>query len=262
MPFGVVEVVEVDDGAQQVLTVTVTLSPDHGDIGNRGRLTNLGAFVYAGDGAYSASGVTAAQATAALRGLVFEPLENRIIAEGTEATTLTISVDDGFVADPVTDGSTVVAAQAVNDPPTIAGTVARQTVDWETIRPFAGVTVAERDDGALQSLEVTVTQGDPMFGEFLPTHGFRREPGGVYTFEGTAEEATAALRAMTFDPGQHGHGHDHLPKGVEMTMTIAVDDGFAAPVVDATTSVVDCHGLSLRDRDEFGCPPEGKGKDK
>jgi hypothetical protein len=71
---------------------------------------------YIGGGSYRASGVTAAEATAALRGLVFEPLENRIIAERTEATTLIVSIDDGFVASRVTDGSTVVAARAVNDP--------------------------------------------------------------------------------------------------------------------------------------------------
>ncbi len=161
--------------------VTVTLSADHGDTETIGRLTNLAAFSDIGDGMYRASGVTASAAAAALRGLVFEPLENRTIAEQTEATTLTVSVDDGFVTNPVTDGSTVVEAQAVNDPPTIAGTEPRQTVDQETIRPFAGVAVAEQDDDAQQSLEVTVTQDDPRHGVFAPTGGFRVAGGGVYT---------------------------------------------------------------------------------
>ncbi len=115
-PFFSVIIDDVDNPAQ-TQTVTITL-----DTAAKGTLSNLGGGSYnAGSGVYSFSG-TAADATTAVRGLVFTPTANRVAPGSTESTTFTLSVDDGVIATPVTDNNTVVVATSVNDAPTGSAT--------------------------------------------------------------------------------------------------------------------------------------------
>jgi len=72
-------------------------------------------FVDQTSGVYRFSG-TAADATTAIRRLVFMPTENRVVPGATEDTTFTISVNDGRRA-AVTDDTTVVHALSANDAP-------------------------------------------------------------------------------------------------------------------------------------------------
>ncbi len=104
-PFAGVLITEVDDLTLQPLRVTVTLSD-----ATHGFLTALGGFSDAGGGVYRVEGVTAAQATAALRALVFQPTTNGRVTNGApETTVFTIAVDDSF-APAVTDSNTSVLA--------------------------------------------------------------------------------------------------------------------------------------------------------
>src|SRR5204863_7688738 len=104
-PFAGVKITEADDSTLQALTVTVTL-----DNTTHGVLTSLAAFVDNGGGNYTLSGVTGAQASAALRALVFVPTTDSRVGPGqSETTRFQISVNDGF-ASPVIDNNTTVIA--------------------------------------------------------------------------------------------------------------------------------------------------------
>src|SRR5207244_2355711 len=111
--------------------------------------------------------------TAALHGLIFVPVENRITVPTTETTHFTISADDGYVTSPVLDTTTTFDVTATNDPPVINGTLANQRVyDRLTIRPFAGVTITEVDDLTLQPLKIMVSRDQPTHGYLTSLGGF------------------------------------------------------------------------------------------
>ena len=226
-PFAGVSIGDVDNPAQ-TLSVSVTL-----DVAAKGAFTTLNGFTDAGGGVYTFSG-TAAAATSAIQGLVFDPTDNRVAPGSTETTTFTISVDDG-VAAPVSDATTTVVSTSVNDAPSIAGTVAGQAVnDTATVSPFAGVSIGDVDNPA-QTLSVSVTLDAAAKGAFTTLNGFTDAGGGVYTFSGTAAAATSAIQGLVFDPTDNRV----TPGSTETTtFTISVDDGVAAPVTDNTTTVV------------------------
>ncbi|MGZ4961054.1 MAG: Ig-like domain-containing protein [Limisphaerales bacterium] len=231
-PFGAVTIGDVDDYGLQTLTVTITL-----DNASKGRLVNLGGFLNVAPGTYTLQS-TGPAITAAIRGLVFVPTPNRISVPTTEATTITITANDGFVASPVVDANTIVNVTAADDAPTITGTLSNQKVyDHSTLAPFAAVTIADVDDLGAQPLAVTVTLD-------LPTHGFLTSLGnfvstgsGIYTINNvTAAQATSALRALIFVPTISGR----LAPGASETnrLTISVADGYALPTVDNNTTVI------------------------
>lgn len=107
-PFASVLLTEIDDLTFQPLTVTVSFDP------TRGSLVHLNGFVAQGAGVFGFSG-TAAQATAALRGIVFAPdTADRLAVDltpppGSEETFFTLTVHDGY-APPVVDANTSVIA--------------------------------------------------------------------------------------------------------------------------------------------------------
>jgi len=86
-----------------------------------------------------------------LRGLIYNPIENRITVPTSEITPFTISANDCLRCLPVTDSTTTLTVVAVNDPPIISGTVSNQTVYQNgSLRPFSGVTITAVDDLTLQ----------------------------------------------------------------------------------------------------------------
>lgn len=252
-PFASVTLVDVDDYGFQPLTVAVSL-----DDPAKGLLLNLGGFIQGPAGIYTFRGTPAA-ATAALRQLVFDPTENRIIVPTTEITRFTLRVDDGYVTSPITDDATTVAVTAVNDPPVIAGTMAGQTVYHRlSLRPFAGVLLTEVDDSTRQPLTVTVRIGNPTNGFLTSLGGFVDMGGGVYRLDGvTAAEASLALRNLVFVPTT---GDRVVPGSPEITgFTLIVDDHFAPAVINSTTTVIALHEYSAQllaadgnAADEFG----------
>lgn len=106
-PFPDVAISDLD-GADTILTATITL-----DKTGTGSLSNLGGFAQDPDGRYSFSG-TAAQLQAALRGIVFVPVENAGAPGQSVETTLSLVVSDGELSD---DQSLTVVVQPVNDTP-------------------------------------------------------------------------------------------------------------------------------------------------
>jgi VCBS repeat-containing protein len=106
-PFASIDVFDPDGYGSQELTVIITQSDP-----NQGYLTNLGGFVYLGNGVYSFTG-TSEEVSEALQNLVFVPTtDGRITVGESESTSFTLSIDDG-VADPVLiEGITIEAIHA------------------------------------------------------------------------------------------------------------------------------------------------------
>jgi VCBS repeat-containing protein len=231
-PFTNVTIADVDARGLQVLTVTVSL-----DLAAKGTITNLGGFaaVSGSPGYYRMTGI-GSNITAAIRGLVFVPTENRITVPTTETTTLSIAAYDGYIT--VTNSGTTINVTAVNDPPIISGTLGNQRVyDHLPIAPFSGVTITEVDDLTLQPLNITVTLAQPTFGYLTSLGGFVLQSNGVYTLTHvTAAQATAALEGILYVPtpgSRLGLGGTETNR-----LTIAVNDGFAPPVVDSNTTII------------------------
>jgi ELWxxDGT repeat protein len=223
-PFTGVTISDPDD---DTLKVIVSLNN-----ANKGDLTNLSGFVEGPSGTYTFVG-SPASATTTVRGLTFNPTENRKPPGGTDTTIFTISADDGK-ADPVTDDTTTVIATSINDPPAWNGTVAGQTVDDNaTIDPFTGVTITDPDNNA--SLTVIVSLDDPDKGTLTNLGGFVEGPDGTYTFIGSPVASTTAIKSLTFAPTG---GRVSVGETETTTFTISADDSFATPVTDDTTTVI------------------------
>lgn len=233
-PFAAITVSDPDVPAQ-TMTATVSLDAAAKGAFTDASLTASG-FVAAGGGAYTFTG-TAAAITTAIRLLVFRPTPNRVSVAATETTTLTLSVADGF-APAVSDSTTSIISTSVNDAPVITGAVSGQAVDdTATLSPFSSVTIVDPDPG--QTLNISVALDDQTKGLFTPASlaasGFINAGGGVYTFAGIAAAATAAIRALVFNPTDNRVA---AAATETTTFTITVDDGIAPAAVNSTTTVV------------------------
>ncbi|MCK5429436.1 MAG: hypothetical protein KAI94_08190, partial [Anaerolineales bacterium] len=218
--------VTISDPDSVTITTTVSL-----DDPAKGTLTNLGGFEESPTGTYTFVGTPAATTTA-IRGLTFDPTENRVPVGQTETTTFTIAADDGIAA-PVSDNTTTVIATSVNEPPSISGTQAGQMVDDNaTIEPFTTVTIGDPDS---DTITTTVSLDDPTKGTLSNLGGFVESPAGTYMFIGTPAAVTTAIRGLIFDPTEN-----RVPVGQTETTTfsISADDGIADPVSDDTTTAI------------------------
>ncbi|MFZ4538190.1 putative Ig domain-containing protein, partial [Propionivibrio sp.] len=202
------------------------------DTAAKGSFTTLNGFTNAGSGVYTFSG-TAAQAQAAIRGLVFTPTANRVNPAQTETTTFTVSVSDS-IADAATNAATTVVSTSVNDAPTVGGATALTSInDTATATPFSAFTIADADTAQTQTVSITLDTAAK--GSFTTLNGFTNAGSGVYTFSGTAAQAQAAIRALVFTPTANRVN----PALTETTaFMVSVSDSIAAPATNATTTVV------------------------
>ncbi len=186
-------------------------------------------------GVYSFMG-SASDAQTAIRLLAFDPANNRVDTGMTETTTFFVTVDDGTAT--ALDNTTTVVSTAVNEAPSIGGSVGGQTTnDTANISPFSGITFADTDSPA-QTLTVSVTIDQADKGVFtsasLSASGFSDDGGGVYSFSGTAAAAQTAIRLLAFNPT-----NNRVTVGATetSTFTISVDDGVATAVTNNATTV-------------------------
>lgn len=141
-PFAGLTIADADSPAQQ-LTVSVTL-----DDAARGALSSLGSGSYnAAAGIYTYTGM-AADATNALRALVFTPAENRTAPGSVERVVFSITVSDGALD---ATGAATVDVLSVNDAPTALAVTARGAQDSVA---FAIVLSASDIDGGDVSLAI------------------------------------------------------------------------------------------------------------
>ena len=224
-PFAGVTVTDRNSGATETLTITLS--------GTGGTLTNpssTGLTLTQSNGVYSLIG-TASEVTAALNQLVFTPSVNSNSA--TSTTTFTLSDTSSAYSTAVTNSLTSVIDTAVA--PTITGTIANQTTTSESpIRPFAGVTVADQNNGATDALTITLTGTGGTLTNPSSTGVTFSQNNNVYTLIGTASDITAALNQLIFTP------NSGLP-GKTTTTTLTLKDTTSANYLSAynnTTTVL------------------------
>ncbi|MDB5772902.1 MAG: tandem-95 repeat protein, partial [Burkholderia sp.] len=223
-PFSNVIIGDVDSPSQ-TLTVTITL-----DLPAKGMLSNLSGGTYdAATGVFSFTG-SAVKVTAAVRGLVFAPTENRVTPGLTETTALAITVNDGIAA--TTDVTTTVVTTSINDAPGISGAVAVQAVaDNAVLNPFSTVTFGDADNPS-QPLTVRITIDATVKGKLSNLGGGAYDYAtGTYSFTGSAAQATAVVPALVFTPTEN-----RVTPGSSETaaFAITVKDGIAETDVRIT----------------------------
>ena len=225
-PFSAVTLADPDPGASE--TVTVTYAAANGVLGNLGGFTgSAGSYTFTG---------TVAAAQAALRGLVFNPTDNQVAPGTTVTTAFTLTVSDGTST--ATNATTTVVATSADDAPAIGGAVAAQaTTDKAAMSPFAGITVADPDVGASESVTITVTAGGAATDANGTLSGTGLTKVGVGTYglaAGAPGDVQAALRGLLFTPTENG-----AAPGATVTtgFTVSVSDG-TETTTNATTTVV------------------------
>ena len=156
------------------------------------------------------------------------------------ARTVTWTVSDGVIVSSISTNTI-----QINTAPAITGTAAGQTVnDNATDHPFSGVTIADPDSGATETVTITLQAGTLQAGGsasdangMLSGTGLTRTGTGVYTLTtGTPAAVTTTLDALTFTPTAR-----QVAPGSTVTtgMLMSVTDGVAAsPTTDQATTVI------------------------
>jgi len=171
----------VNDPDRQVMTVIVTISNGI----NRGDFTTTSSAgwlrtVNGLDIVYSRTFHSAANigsvAQAAVRALRFRPRSNAILPGMTEATTFTVSLNDGVALPIITTLSVV--SRSVNDPPQgLAGLYTATTNNALEVPATAGVLRGTRDSDAGQTLSARLYSGPTVGSLTLNANGsFRYVP--------------------------------------------------------------------------------------
>jgi RTX calcium-binding nonapeptide repeat (4 copies) len=233
-----------DPNGNQSETLTFTLSNGGTATDADGMLSGTG-LTQSGTGTYTLSAPNAATATSELEALVFTPTPHQVIPGNSVTTGFKLAVTDG-VGQSASDSTTTVLAIAVNDLPTISGTVTGQTVnDDATTQPFATTTISDPDFGATETVTITLTAGGVASDAngMLSGAGLTRTGVGTYTLAtGTPAEVTAELQALMFTPTPH-----EVTPGSSVTtgMTISVTDGIVSvpvtvggPPTNSATTVI------------------------
>lgn len=184
--------VTLSDPEDDLVTVTVTLGDPAA-----GSLTTLAGFTDAGGGLYTFIG-TPADATNAMRGLVFTLTPGRLTPGASETVQISVNVEDAFGLSATATASLEFSA-APNGPPIIAGVPSGLAVEvGNTINPFAVISVSDPEDDAV-TLTITIDDSDKgdlsSLGDFV-------KAGSTYWLSAPPGELTAALQALVFTPAE------------------------------------------------------------
>jgi hypothetical protein len=236
--FSNITIADVDAG--ETLNITIYGNYDNGGF-TPASLTASG-FAIANFDNWILNGVTPAQATTAIRQLMYQPVANTRSVGTAYSDEFMIRANAHGIDYNNTDTSAAITS--VNDAPTISGTEADQPVnDIGQNFPFNNVTLADAD--LSQSIFVGVALSNPTNGEFtsasLSASGFTDAGSGLYTFSGSASAATDAIRQLVFQPAAN---RVEVGSTQTTTFTIGVSDNIASVVSDDVTTVV---SLSIND---------------
>jgi len=135
--------------------------------------------------------------------------DRRLLSTGGTADDIDAGPLEGGIPNPADTGE--------NRPPAITGTIEYQVVyDDESILPFSDVTISDPDADETLTVQVSLIdpfepQNDPDANGILVGGGFVKTEPGQYTLSGvTPDEATAAIRALSFDPTDVFQGNGAL----------------------------------------------------
>jgi hypothetical protein len=152
--------------------------------------------------------------------------------------------DDGRTADNGIDISANTATvtfsvTAVNDAPVLGNITTQSNInDTATVSPFSTLTITDPDTDAMET--VIITLDDKTKGLFtatsLTTSGFSTSDEGLtYTHSaGTPTEIQTAIRNLVYQPTINHLGIDSSETTI---FTVSVNDGIAAAVINANTTV-------------------------
>lgn len=199
MPFATANIGYLDN-AGQALTIDVS-----GDL-TKGDLTDASVaaagFTRLGDGSVRFVG-TAVQAQAALRQLVYRPLENIAPVGTSTVSVFTVLVNDQLGA-PVQALSPFISSRSVRDVPVVGLTPPPNgfftITDVGSVLPFGGVSISTVDQPA-PTLTVDVLYAASLgsfTSESMAAAGFVQFDASTLRFTGTAAAATAAARQLVF----------------------------------------------------------------
>ena len=133
----------------------------------------------------------------------------------------------------VSDATTTVSTNSVNDAPVLGGATASSSVnDNATLSPFSSFTVSDAD--SIQAQTLTVTLNNPANGS-LSNLGTGSYSNGVYTFRGTAAEAQTAIRSLIFTPTAN---HVNVGLTESTNFTVSIIDGGGLTASNTLTTVV------------------------
>ena len=235
-PFAAVSVTS-GASATPYVTATVALSTTAD-----GALSDLGIGVLSADGSiYTVKG-SPADVQAALRDLVFTPVQHEVPVGQAVTTGFTLTASDAAGA--VTDARTTVVSTAANTLPVVTDTSAVQaptssngTVGGATglgatsFTPFAYTTITDPDAGATEATTIALSQDGAATDAIGVLSGAGLTKTGVGTYAvaaGTPSAETAALMALRFTPANPG-------MAASLDVAITVSDGFGVPVATAST---------------------------
>ena len=225
-PFSGVTIADPNSGATDTLTISYSAAD--------GTLSGTGLSGAAG--AYTLSG-TAAAISSELDALVFKPVDG--VPNTAVTTTFTLSDKSSAYATATVDSTTTVIDTDPAGAPTISGTVAGQhTTSEATLEPFSGVTIADPNSGATDTLTISYSAADGT----LSGTGLSGAA-GAYTLSGTAAAISSELDALVFKPV------DGVPN-TAVTTTFTLSDkssAYATATVDSTTTVIDTDPGALTD---------------
>ena len=232
-PFSGMKITDAIPGKTE--TLTITLSDGAGGFG--GTLDGGGSAVVAaaqfhgGNGVYTLSG-SASVVTAALKALIFTP--NKGEPNTRTTTTFTLSDKNADAASPVINNTTTV----INVDPPVAPTITapKQSLlatSDEGVKPFANVTLTDKNADATEFLTIVVT-GDAGT---LSGDGLRYIGNATYALIGSVAEVESQLKNLTFTPDGKQSGvatfllnatsnidEQALTTSDEITVTVMVTD--------------------------------------
>jgi hypothetical protein len=222
-PFAGVTIIDANFDASETLTVTLS------DGGAGGTLSSAG-LSGGTNGVYTLSG-SAADVTTALAALTFKPTAGQ--ANTATTTTFTLSDVSSAFATATVDSTTKVTDIDLPAAPTISGAHQVTTTSEASVKPFAGVTIADPNADATDTLTITLSDGGA--GGTLSGAGLAGGTGGVYTLTGSAAAVTSALSSLTFTPTA-GQANTST---TTTFMLSNVSSAFATATVDSATKVTD-----------------------
>ena len=227
-PFAGVTIADPNSGANDTLTITLS------GAGATGTLSGSTALINDGGGVYTLAAAPPATITGELDALVFTPTAGA--PNSSTTTSFTLSDTSSAFATPTVNNTITVTDNDAAAAPTITVTTAAHTTTADApVDPFAGVTIADPNSGANDTLTITLS-GAGATGTLSGSTALINDGGGVYTLAAAPPATiTGELDALVFTPTA---GAPNSSTTTSFTLS-DTSSAFATPTVNNTITVTD-----------------------